>query len=81
MAGNTCYRDYTVKKGYRFSRPQPGCHLPNSPLPGIIKLFPARESLVSDIPVEDGKIANPFLQCRTDVREGAVMAGGEGGES
>jgi hypothetical protein len=31
------------KKGYRFSRPQPGCHLPNSPWPGIIKLFPARE--------------------------------------
>jgi hypothetical protein len=22
--------DYTVKKGLRFSRPQPGCHLPNS---------------------------------------------------
>jgi hypothetical protein len=27
---------YTVKKGFRFSRPQPGCHLPNSPWPGII---------------------------------------------
>jgi hypothetical protein len=27
----------TVKKGYRFSRPQPGCHQPNSPWPGIIK--------------------------------------------
>ncbi len=28
----------TVKKGYRFYRPmQPGCHLPNSPWPGIIK--------------------------------------------
>jgi hypothetical protein len=22
---------YTVKKGWRFFRPQPGCHLPNSP--------------------------------------------------
>ena len=28
-----------------------------------IKLFPARESLVSDIPSEDEKIANLFLQC------------------
>ncbi len=33
------------KKGWRFSRPQPGCHLQNSLWPGIIKLFPARESL------------------------------------
>ncbi len=31
--------------------------------PGIIKIFPARESLVSDIPAGDGKIGNPFLQC------------------
>jgi hypothetical protein len=28
---------------------QPGCHLPNSPWLGIVKLFPAMESLVSDI--------------------------------
>jgi hypothetical protein len=27
---------------YIFSRPQPGCHLPSSPWPGILKLFPAR---------------------------------------
>jgi hypothetical protein len=54
---------YTVIKGYHFSRPQPGCHLPNSPWPGIIKLFPARESLVSDIPARDGKIIDLFLQC------------------
>ncbi len=27
---------YTVKKGYRFSRPQPGCNLPKSIWPGII---------------------------------------------
>ncbi len=40
---------HTIKKGQRFSRPQPGCHIPNSPWPGIIKLFPARESQVSDI--------------------------------
>jgi hypothetical protein len=55
---------YTVKKGKRFSRPQPGgCHLPNSPWPGKVKLFPARERLVSDIPAGDGKNANLFLQC------------------
>ncbi len=29
----------------------------------MIKLFPARESLVSDKPAEDGKIANLFLKC------------------
>jgi hypothetical protein len=40
---------YTVKKGLPFSRPQPGCHKPNSPWPGIIYLFPARESLVSSL--------------------------------
>ncbi len=51
------------KKGWPFSRPQPGCHLPNSPWSGKIKLFPARESLVSDIPAVDGKVANLFLQC------------------
>jgi hypothetical protein len=39
---------------------QPGYHLPNSLWPGIIKLFPARESLVSDIPAGDEKIANLF---------------------
>ncbi len=32
---------------------------------GVIKLFPARESLVSDIPAGDGKTANLFLQCGT----------------
>jgi hypothetical protein len=31
---------YTVKKAFRYSRPQPGCHLPNSPWAGIIELFP-----------------------------------------
>ncbi len=46
------------KKGQRFSRPQPGCHLPKSPRTGIIKLFPAREGLVSDIPAGDRKTAN-----------------------
>jgi hypothetical protein len=51
------------KKGYRFSRLQPGCHQPNSPWPGIIKLFPSMESMVSDIPVGDGKNDKLFLQC------------------
>jgi hypothetical protein len=32
--------------------------------PGIIKIVPARESLVSDIPAGDGKTANLFLQCK-----------------
>jgi hypothetical protein len=45
----------TVKKGSRFSHPQTGCHLPNSHWPGIILLFPAKESLVSHIRDEDGK--------------------------
>ncbi len=39
------------KKGYQFSRLQPG---PDSPWPGIMKLFPARESLVSDGGRENG---------------------------
>jgi hypothetical protein len=54
---------YTVKKGSRFYRPQPGCHLPNlsnSPWAGTIILFPARESLVIDIRVRGGKICNLF---------------------
>jgi hypothetical protein len=32
-------------------------------LAGIIKLFPARECLVSGIPAGDRKITNLFLQC------------------
>ncbi len=48
------------KKFQQFSRPQSGCHLPNSPWPGIIKFFQARKSLVSDIPPGVGKIANLF---------------------
>jgi hypothetical protein len=55
----------TVKKGYRFSRPWPGCHLLNSPWAGIIKLFPAREGLVSDIPAGEGKIAKLFYSVGT----------------
>jgi hypothetical protein len=48
------HQQHTVKKGYRFFRQ-------NSPWPEIIKLFPARKSLVSDIPAEDGKTANLFF--------------------
>ncbi len=39
-------------------------HYPNSPWPGIIEVFPARESLVRDILAGDGKNDNLFLQCR-----------------
>ncbi len=35
--------------------------------PRIIKLFPPRESLVSDIPAGDGKIAYHFLQYRSRI--------------
>jgi len=31
---------HTVKKGLADSRPKPGCHLPNSPWPGIIYEVP-----------------------------------------
>jgi hypothetical protein len=51
----------TVKKGQQFSRPQ-RCHEPNSPWPGIIKLFPARECLVSDSPARDWEMTKNFLQ-------------------
>ena len=37
--------------------------MPNSPWPGTIKIFPAREILVSDVPAGDEKIVNLFLQC------------------
>jgi hypothetical protein len=32
---------------------------------GIIKLFPSRESLISDIPAEDGKLTNLFYNVST----------------
>jgi hypothetical protein len=62
----TAHTEYihTGKKGYRFSRPQPGCHLPNSSWPGIIKLFPARESLVSVTSrLSTGKTITFFFKC------------------
>jgi hypothetical protein len=37
-------RTYTVKIGWWFSRPQPGCHLPNSPcLSGNNQIIPDQE--------------------------------------
>jgi hypothetical protein len=56
----TSPRYYTVNKGYSFFHLQPGCHLPNSPWPGIIKLFPASGNLVSDTS-GDGKTTNLFF--------------------
>jgi hypothetical protein len=52
------------KKGCDFSIPKR--NETNSPWPGIIKLFTAMESLVSDIPAGDGKIATLFysVQCK-----------------
>jgi hypothetical protein len=47
---------YTVKIKFSFSRPKPGCHLPNTSWPEIIKLFLARESLVSDSRLGAGKM-------------------------
>jgi hypothetical protein len=49
------------KKSLPFSRPQPGYHLTNSAWSGKIKLFPARESLVRDIPARDGNMANLYF--------------------
>jgi hypothetical protein len=59
---------YTVKKDYRFSRLQQGCHKPNSHRPGIIKVFPARKSLVSDILAGDRKIVNLFYSVNSKVK-------------
>ncbi len=49
---------YTVKRGNDF--PVPSQDVTNQTL---ILLFPARESLVSDLPAGYGKSANLFLQC------------------
>ncbi len=54
---------YTVKKVLNFPVPPPpqsGCNRPNSPWLALIKLFPARESLVSDIPAGDVNIDTFF---------------------
>ncbi len=51
------------KKRFDISRPQPVFNLPNAPSSEKIKLFQAREGLVSDIPAGDWKMDNLFLQC------------------
>jgi hypothetical protein len=55
---------HTVKKVIDFPVPSRDVTYQSVPLAGIIKLFPATESLVSDILAGDGKIANLFLQVR-----------------
>ncbi len=59
MEPRSCGGSVPCKKGL-----QPGCHLPNSPWPGMIKLFPASGSLLIDIPSGDGKTESRFLQFR-----------------
>ncbi len=54
------YQTLPGRKLLNYSRPERGCHLPNSTWPGIVKLFPARESLVSDILAGERKTANLF---------------------
>jgi hypothetical protein len=41
----------------------------------IYKLFPPRESLVSDIPAGDGNIEKHFLQCRLRLEERGLIHG------
>jgi hypothetical protein len=53
---------YTVKKVINFPS-LVGISPTKLSVGGIIKFFPSRESLVSDIPAGDRKIANLFLQC------------------
>jgi hypothetical protein len=65
------YCIYTVKKAFRYSRPPSGMSLSKLSLGGnnydIYKLFPPRESLVSDIPAGDWNIEKIFLRCRQRV--------------
>ncbi len=55
----------TVKKRLMIFPFPAGMSLTKLSLAGkVIKLFPAMESLVIDIPAGDGKIINLFLQCK-----------------
>ncbi len=70
---------YTVKKRLSIFPSPAGVSLSlgaNSPWAEIIKLFPPRESLVSDIPVGDGKIFNLFysVQCIVPTNMQLVVA-------
>ncbi len=55
------WRGYTVRKGYRFSRPQRGCHLPYSFWVGIIKLFPCHGEFGKLHPGWGRKYRSPFF--------------------
>jgi hypothetical protein len=58
---------YTIKKVFRYFRPQAGMSLTKLSLGGnndvIYKLFPPRKILVSDVPAGDGNIEKVFLRC------------------
>jgi hypothetical protein len=54
-SSSLAYGIYTVKKVGRFPVPRRDVNKPNSPWPGIMKIFPSIESLVSDIPAGKGK--------------------------
>jgi hypothetical protein len=58
---------YTVKKSFSIFPSPAGMSLTKLSLGGnndvIYKLFPPRESLVSDIPAVDGNIEKLFLRC------------------
>ncbi len=55
------YHSIHCKKRYRFPVPSRDVTKQALSWPGIINLFPARESLVSDIPDGDGKIHIRFI--------------------
>jgi hypothetical protein len=63
-AGSICKPTLnTVKKRWRVSCQQPGCHY------SLTKLFLVGESLVSDIPPGDGKQGNLFSKCTSTVHK------------
>jgi hypothetical protein len=53
-------KDYTVKKRLAIFPSTAGILLTNSPWPGIVKFFLARESLISDIAAGDRTIDDLF---------------------
>ncbi len=65
---SSVYLTFTLKKAFRYFHPQPGCHSRTKLSLGgnndvIYKLFPPRESVVSDTSAGDGNIEKLFLQC------------------
>jgi hypothetical protein len=68
----------TVKKGYRFSRPQAGCHWPNSPCPGIIKFNYSRPGRVWSVTsqMETGKSINFFYSAPPPAPQHCLPRGG-----